>query len=316
MKTVLDNVMKERTAMNIGVKKRKAQVISYKYEEEMWSKGVLGEDCPDRLRDTVLFLIGNHCTLRASDKHYYLHRPTPTEKSQLTFEFNGEGTKCLVYREDTISKTHDGGLKDMRTDRKEVWVYPSAIPERCCVRLVEKYMKLCPPYYKKSNFYLQSLPKPTPSQSYGEQVVGQQTLSKTVKRLFEEAKIEGFFMNHSCRRSGTTRLFQAGVPKKLIKEVTGHRSDAVDNYAETSDVQCEMISNIIDGNATSTVSRPPPVCETKQVPKVENIVKTCTCGATSDINTKNIGFVVDNIMSKLDQTGKTTIKLQIEITKE
>ena len=72
VKTVLDNVMKERTALNIGVKKRKAEVISYKYEEEMWSKGVLGEDCPDRLRDTVLFLIGNHCTLRASDEHYYL----------------------------------------------------------------------------------------------------------------------------------------------------------------------------------------------------------------------------------------------------
>ena len=316
VKTVLDNVMKERTAMNIGVKKRKAQVISLKYEEEMWSKGVLGEDCPDRLRDTVLFLIGNHCTLRASDEHYYLRRPTPTENSQLTFELNGDGTKCLVYREDTISKTHDGGLKDMRTDRKEVWVYPSAIPERCCVRLVEKYLKLCPPYYKKSNFYLQSLPKPTPSQWYGEQVVGQQTLSKTVKRLFEEAKIEGFFTNHSCRRSGTTRLFQAGVPKKLIKEVTGHRSDAVDNYAETSDVQPKMISNIIDGNTASTVSIPPPVTDTKQLSKVENVVKTCTCGANSDITTKNVGFVVDNIMSKLDQTGKTTIKLQIEITKE
>ena len=110
-----------------------------------------------------------------------------------------------------MSKTHDGGLKDMRSDRKEVWVFPNEDNSKCCVRLVEKYLKLCPQVTKKNNFYLQSLSKPTPSQWYRDQVVGQTTLAKTVKRLFKEADIEGFFTNHSCRRSGATRLFQAGV---------------------------------------------------------------------------------------------------------
>ena len=49
IKTVLDNIMKEQTALNIGVKKKQAQVIRYKFEDERWSKGVLSEDCPDRL---------------------------------------------------------------------------------------------------------------------------------------------------------------------------------------------------------------------------------------------------------------------------
>ena len=49
IKTVLDKVMKEQTTLNIGVKKKQAQVITYKFEDEMWSKGVLSEDCPDRL---------------------------------------------------------------------------------------------------------------------------------------------------------------------------------------------------------------------------------------------------------------------------
>ena len=80
IKTVLDNVIKECTAQNIGVKKRQAQFIPYEFESEMWSKGVLGEDCPDRLRDTVLFLIGTHCTLQASDEYYYLHHDTPPRK--------------------------------------------------------------------------------------------------------------------------------------------------------------------------------------------------------------------------------------------
>ena len=82
VKTVLDNVMKERTAMNIGVRKKQAQFINYKVEEDLWTSGILGEDTPDKLRDTVLFLLGNHCTLRASDEHYYLRRPTDYETSQ------------------------------------------------------------------------------------------------------------------------------------------------------------------------------------------------------------------------------------------
>ena len=99
----------------------------------------------------------------------------------------------------------------MNSDRKEVWVFPNENPSRCCIRLVEKYLKLCPPYYKKANFYLQSKSKPTPSLWYAEQVVGQKTLSKTIKSMFKEAQIEGYFTNHSCRRAGTTRLFQTGV---------------------------------------------------------------------------------------------------------
>ena len=320
IKTVLDNVMEERTALNIGVKKKQAQFVTYKFENEMWAKGVLGEDCPDRLRDTVLFLIGTHCTLRASDEHYYLCHDTPQEKSQLSFENNSNGVRCLVYREDTVSKTHDGGLKDMRSDRKEVWVYPNSDITKCCVRLVEKYLKLCPQYHKKPNFYLHSLAKPTPSQWYGEQVIGQATLAKTVKKLLKEVNIDGYFTNHSCRRSGTTRLFQAGVDRKLIKEVTGHRSDAVDKYAITSDGQREHISNIMydqpKQNVPQNLSEVKPKTE-HNAPSTNVVTSNCTCGGqSSNFNSKNIGLIIDDIMSKVDQKGKTVIKFQIEITKE
>ena len=43
----------------------------------------------------------------------------------------------------------------------------------------------------------------------------------------EKAKIPGFLMNHSLRRSGETRLFCAGIPRKIIKETTGYFSDTV-----------------------------------------------------------------------------------------
>ena len=55
VKTVLDNLMKERAAFNIGVTKRQAEVITYSHEEKLWSDGILSEQTPNQLRDTVLF---------------------------------------------------------------------------------------------------------------------------------------------------------------------------------------------------------------------------------------------------------------------
>ena len=160
--TVLDNVMRERTQANIGVTPCQADVISYEAEEKLWLMNILGEDTPDKLRNTVLFLIGMNVLLCAVEEHYNLRRPMEGVTSQLSFELNSKGTKCLVYREDSCTKTHDGGLKDMRNDRKIVWVYPNKENvNRCPVRLVEKYISLCPGQGKKTNFYLQSRQKPT-----------------------------------------------------------------------------------------------------------------------------------------------------------
>ena len=36
--------------------------------------------------------------------------------------------------------------------------------------------------------------------------------------------------NHSLRATGATALFNAGVPEKLIRDVTGHRSNALHLY--------------------------------------------------------------------------------------
>ena len=61
VKTVLDNTMKEQAEANIGMVKKQAQFISQNLENTMWQKGLLGEDTPDKLRSTVLFLIGINC---------------------------------------------------------------------------------------------------------------------------------------------------------------------------------------------------------------------------------------------------------------
>ena len=155
--------MKERAALNVGIVKKQASVITYEMEEHLWQKGFLREDTPEKLWNSVLFLIGINVYLRAIEEHYGLRRELPNEKSQISFEYNSIGVKCLVYREDTVTKTHDGGLNDMQNERKIVWVYPSENVNRCPVRLTQKYLSLCPDYVKKPNFYLQSKQKYTPT---------------------------------------------------------------------------------------------------------------------------------------------------------
>ena len=58
--------------------------------------------------------------LCAIDEHYTLRMEMPYEGSQHQFERVENGKKCLVYREDTITKTHDGGINDRNLDRKGV----------------------------------------------------------------------------------------------------------------------------------------------------------------------------------------------------
>ena len=197
-----------------------------------------------------MFVLGINLALRAGNEHYNLRRHSPEKASQLTFERDTiSGKRCLVYREDTVTKTNDGGLANMKKERKVVWIFPNESPLRCPVRLVDKYMSLLPDVgkSKKSNFYLRSLEKPNPAQWYGDQPVGKNTLTKVVSKLLKSANLDGYFTNHSLRRTSATRLFQAGVDGKIVKEITGHVSDALNKYQVTSNEQKQEVSNVLQG---------------------------------------------------------------------
>ena len=319
LKTVLDNVMKERCAENIGNVKRQADLISYEYEETMWQRGILGEDTPDKLRSTVLFLLGINLALRAVDEHYHLRRTMPNKVSQLSFENNSKGVKCLVFREDTCTKTNDGGLGQMRKERKIVWIYPSKNILRCPVRLVEKYLGLCPQNYtKKHNFYLQSLKVPHPKQWYSREVVGTCKIKEVVRELLMSAKIDGYFTNHSLRRTGGSRLFQAGVERKLVKEFTGHRSDALDAYQITSDDQRESLSKILAcpnaPNKAEKVNEVSYVTSENTTPQAKSEGCTCTCSIHNPTPAGQIAKIVNEVVSRNMKDNITNVKVEIEFT--
>ena len=90
---VVDNVMKLRTEMGLGVVNSCASV-SNAMENEMWSPGVLGEHTPAQLLDTILFLIGINCSLRDGMEHRRLHRPGFRE--QIKVGHDNDNVKCVV----------------------------------------------------------------------------------------------------------------------------------------------------------------------------------------------------------------------------
>ena len=241
----------------------------------------------------------------------------PTKPSQLQFQRDDCGVKCLVYREDFVTKSHDGGLKDRKNDRKEVWIYPNSDVNRCTVHLVEKYLSLCPLYYKKENFYLQCRMKPTPKLWFQEQVIGKNTISKVVKKLMKRANIEGFFTNYSLRRSGGTRLFRAGVDRKLVKEFTGHRSDAIDNYQVTSFEQRKMLSSVVQGGPNnSQLPKETDVCAKEVKKSVEVEEKNVETGlseiAKREVTDSNVGQVINALLEATKRPGKTVVRIEVE----
>ncbi len=62
LRFTLDNLMKERSCIGLG-RKQSSDIISLDDEETMWRDGILGDENPEQLRDTVLYLLGLNLAL-------------------------------------------------------------------------------------------------------------------------------------------------------------------------------------------------------------------------------------------------------------
>ena len=250
LRNVLDNLMKQRTAMGLGVR-QSSNVITKEHENQMFSCGALGEHNPETLLRTVIYMMGLHLALRGGVEHYRLRRPG--FNCQITTEIDERnGSEMLVYREDGVVKNNQGGIGSRNTN-KVVKVYPAADFRRCPVRLFVKYVNLLPEGKSCGKLYLHPKAKYTPACWYCDQPYGKNKVGTTVKKLCELAKIEGKFTNHSLCATSASRMYENNVPEQIIKEVTGHRSECVRVYKRTSDQMLENASKTIsDGEVTGT----------------------------------------------------------------
>ena len=128
-----------------------------------------------------------------------------------------------------------------------------------------------------------------------------------VANLLKDAGLDGYFTNHSLRRTAATRLFCAGQNVKLIKKVTGHVSDAVEKYEMTSDEQRMAISSIIQGESPTEVTKQNSECnQVEKCDKVEEVV--------ANVNENTPQNVIQNaIEAAVRATGNRRATLTITI---
>ena len=243
IRNTLDNMMKERAAE--GIKSRpEREPIMEDHEEILWQKGVLGEDSPDKLRYTIFFLIGVRFGLCGLSEQYNLRRYPDCQINIVRIN----GKDALVYRE-FQSKTRQGGISDRgRNPPRVSYAFCNGCRSRCFVELFRKYMFLAPQgNCSWPKFYVQTDSQWQPGSLYWytNRPVGKNTLSKYIKTIMEAGGIEGHYRNHSTRKSTCTRLFQKGVDPQLIKEQTGHKSDAIMRYKKSNLEQKKAISDML-----------------------------------------------------------------------
>ncbi len=236
----------------------------------------MGEDEPDTLRNTIVYLLGLNFTLRGGAEQRNLHRPG--FNPQISVCRDSEGVKYLKYVEDSHSKTNQGGLTSQKSRPKEAKVYGSDDPEKNVVCLYEKYTSLLPPNGKHPSLYKFVLKRPLPNGWYSDNQVGQNTLQKIVKTLCEKAGLSGEkFCNHSLRATCATRMYQARVEEQVIQQFTGHSSEVVRKYKTTSDELLKVANKTVSGNQYQ-VGQKRPVSATISVnPDKDEDVKTDEC---------------------------------------
>ena len=243
LRNVVDNTMKERHAEGLGIRKS-AEIISLRQENLLFESGALGEETPVQLVRTVIYMLGLHLALRGGIEHNKLRRPG--FECQISVEMDDKNRERLVYREDPLQKTNQGGLMSKRNN-KIVYVYSASERTRCPVALFKKYVRLLPNGRSCKKLYLRPKVKFTPSTWYNDQPYGCNRVANCVKESCEMAGIVGKYMNHSLRATSASRMFDNKVSEQVIKEVTGHKSDCVRVYKRTSDEIRKEASEKISG---------------------------------------------------------------------
>lgn len=98
-------------------------------------KGILGTDTPEKLRDTLLFLLGLNFALRGGAEHYNLRYG---ENTQLKLgKEKDSGREFLEYTED-VSKCNSGGIHHRRLKRKQTKAYQNLETRQMCCFSVQE----------------------------------------------------------------------------------------------------------------------------------------------------------------------------------
>ncbi len=168
-----------------------------------------------------------------------------------------DGTKFLEYHEDLQSKSNQGGLSTRKWQPKVMKALGNSDPSRNIVLLYDKYVSLLPPDPKCNALYKYELPpgKVTAHTWYQDCPLGVNAVAKVMNTLMTRAGIPGRFTNHSLCVTAATRMFNTGIKEQVVKERTGHKSNAVRAYKHTSDSVLEQAEKAAIGEKSKVPKR-------------------------------------------------------------
>lgn len=228
---------RELREAGVGAVVKHAAVVSSEEEDALWVSKVIGDHAPLALQRAVFFYVGKTFCLRGGEEQRRL------KPSQFIRSSNPD---CYTYVEN--GSKNKSGL-NLKEKNKVVPVYGNASARpRCLVYLLDKYFSKFPLKGKDMDvFYLRPISKKVDVGEpwYECSPVGKEKLRKYMETMCAEAGMSEKKTNHSLRATGATALFSAGVPEKIIRDVTGHKSNALELYERTSLAQKEAVSGIL-----------------------------------------------------------------------
>ena len=246
----LDSLSSELHRQGVGAIKHSAKVIDPKHEDVFWQEGLLGYSSPKVLQRTVFFYVGLNFVLRGVQEQYDLvpHQFTRIPRDRRVYNSS-------VYYEyvEFVSKNNQHRFKDINMKNKNVRAYALPGNERCIVRLLDTYLSILPP--DCTYFYMHPLdkfPSDTKKCAVTKQRVGVNILKGILPELSEKSGVGVHYTNHSLRATAITRMFNCGVPEKVIAENSGHRSTrALRCYEKTSEELQQAVTKVINNPTNS-----------------------------------------------------------------
>ena len=221
-----------RCGLTVSTKKDEKEAITDQEEDLFWSKGLMGTGSSNSLLNTVYFYNGKLFGLRGGE-----HRNITVRNIRVSDD-------CLRFEENS-SKSFHGGICDLK-------YVPRAVTHichergqthaRCLVEVYRLYLGFCDfPCKMDKAFYFR--PKKN-RLGFDNVPVGINTLNQILPNMCSVAGIRKKTA-HCLRVTCATSLFNAGVDEKLIRERTGHRSNALFQYEKANREQMVKVSSIL-----------------------------------------------------------------------
>ena len=259
---LLNRLYQDLHAQGVGTVKKQAEAISVSEEDRLWMTGTIGLHSPLALLFAVFYYNGLNFVLRGGQEHREF------KISQLEFrtvsdpDAPGKDIECVRYTEHG-SKNRPGGRHQLNLENKVVVQYAQLDRgERCHVRMLRLYLsKLHESAFQEDVFYWKprdNLPDSADEPWYTRKILGHNVLGQLLKRMCGRAGIDSTNKtNHSLRATAISRMFQSGVPQKVVMNRSGHLSkEGLVPYERITPQQQKAVCKVLSDASSSTLNLP------------------------------------------------------------